>query len=197
MIKKIKVEIKVFIKEFKENFISFKKDKNLKKQIPNLITFLRLLLLPIILILIVLDNLLMAGILTIIAVLTDLFDGFFARKFDAVSKFGGRLDSISDKIFAVFILIALTFKNYWLIIPVLLDVIIGISNSLFVIKGRDVKTSIIGKVKTLFLNILICSLFFTHLTAVSLLINPLLVVVVALQLITLFFYLKTHLKKGH
>ena len=49
-----------------------------------------------------------AGILFIIAVVSDLLDGMLARRWDAVSKFGKFFDSIADKLLcnAVIIMMA-------------------------------------------------------------------------------------------
>ncbi len=190
--KNLEKEIAVFIDEAKVNFKSVYNFKSFKKQIPNLITFSRILFLPFIIFFIFQNSLITAGVLAIIAVLTDMFDGFFARKFDAVTSFGAKLDSVSDKIFTIFILSALVFINYLIIIPIFLDVLIGFLNSYLVILGRNVKTIKIGRIKTLFLSILLCSLFFTNVGYLNYLINPLLIIVILLQTITLYCYFKKY-----
>ncbi len=190
MKKKLNDELYLFVQEFKKNIFSI--NKNFKAQIPNLITLIRLILLPFIIFHIFLENFLFAGVLTIIAVFSDLFDGFFARKFNVVTSFGGKLDSISDKIFTIFILAALIHINYYIIIPILLDIIIGIVNGYFVLQGKNVKTSRIGKIKTLFLGILICSLFFTDYLFINSIIQVTLIIVILLQLITLFYYFRKY-----
>ena len=74
----------------------------------NLITFSRIFLGGVIFLLLALsDEYLLALILFYIASLTDWFDGYLARKYNAVSQFGEILDPIADKILIVFIFFAL------------------------------------------------------------------------------------------
>lgn len=62
------------------------------------------------------DGYSMALILFIIAGITDYFDGYLARKYDAVSKLGIILDPIADKILIVFVLFGLAINlNSYLI----------------------------------------------------------------------------------
>ena len=53
---------------------------------------------------------------------SDWFDGYLARKYNCVSKIGGILDSISDKIFVCITMILLTIMTpvWFIIIPVLI-----------------------------------------------------------------------------
>ena len=70
----------------------------------NLITFSRIFLGGVIFLILALsDKYLLALILFYIASLTDWFDGYLARKYNAVSQFGEILDPIADKILIVFI----------------------------------------------------------------------------------------------
>ena len=54
------------------------------------------------------DEYLLILILFFIAGLSDYFDGFFARKYNATSEIGEILDPIADKILIIFILITLS-----------------------------------------------------------------------------------------
>jgi CDP-diacylglycerol--glycerol-3-phosphate 3-phosphatidyltransferase len=74
----------------------------------NLLTFSRILLAAIIFLLLMSsDGYLMAFVLFFIAGITDYFDGYFARKYNAVSELGEILDPIADKILILFILFGL------------------------------------------------------------------------------------------
>ena len=73
----------------------------------NLVTFMRLALLPVIAALYLLDFKLIAMILFVVAALTDFVDGWIARKFNLVSDLGKLLDPIADKL--------LTFLGFLLI----------------------------------------------------------------------------------
>ena len=74
----------------------------------NFITITRMLLAPIILFFLILGNYLVCIILFFFAGLTDYFDGYLARKYNAVSQMGEILDPIADKILIVFLLIGLS-----------------------------------------------------------------------------------------
>ena len=74
----------------------------------NLLTFSRILLAAIIFLLLMSsDGYLMAFVLFFIAGITDYFDGYFARKYNAVSQLGEILDPIADKILILFVLFGL------------------------------------------------------------------------------------------
>ena len=74
-----------------------------------MLTVLRIILAIVIFILLMnKDGYIFALILFIIAGLTDYFDGFFARKYNATSEIGEILDPIADKILIIFILFSLS-----------------------------------------------------------------------------------------
>ena len=61
--------------------------------------------------------------LYLIAGLTDILDGFLARRWDVESKFGARLDSLADFVFVL----AVGYKLFpWLKLPTALWILIGI-----------------------------------------------------------------------
>ena len=75
----------------------------------NLLSFARIIIAIIIFSFLALENYyILALALFFIAGLTDYFDGFFARKYNATSQIGEILDPIADKILIVFILITLS-----------------------------------------------------------------------------------------
>ena len=81
----------------------------------NFLTFLRIFISLIIFALLIQDNYyLLAFILFFIAGLTDYFDGFLARKYNASSQIGEILDPIADKILIVFLFFgfALNLSSY-------------------------------------------------------------------------------------
>lgn len=81
-----------------------------KKYIPNIVTLTRIVCTLIIVILFYFDSKLhsiFSASLFLLASATDFFDGYFARKFNAQSKFGAVFDHISDKILIVVVLIML------------------------------------------------------------------------------------------
>lgn len=85
----------------------------------NLITFLRLILLPIILVLLLNNTPLSSFIsllLFLLIILSDLLDGYVARRQHVISKFGSFLDPISDKLIVYALLLLFSVKDNWLLI---------------------------------------------------------------------------------
>ena len=80
--------------------------------LPNILTFLRLVLAPALIIFLIIDKTDSAKFLGmfvfIVIIATDFFDGYLARKYNAVTQIGEILDPIADKILIVFILFALS-----------------------------------------------------------------------------------------
>jgi CDP-diacylglycerol--glycerol-3-phosphate 3-phosphatidyltransferase len=76
-----------------------------QKNIPNILTFSRLLCCPIWLILFYFDYYYLSLILVIYSAISDYLDGFLARKLNSISKIGKTLDPIADKIFTCTVLI--------------------------------------------------------------------------------------------
>lgn len=93
-----------------------------------------------------------AGILFIIASLTDFLDGYIARKYNMITDFGKLMDAIADKILVNPVLIILSAQGFiHPIIPVVLIIRDSIVNSIKMIAARNnkvvaaIKT---GKIKT-------------------------------------------------
>ena len=66
--------------------------------IPNVLTLVRLLLIPVVVLLAVRDQMIWGGITFILVCMTDLLDGYIARKYHMVSKVGIWLDPVADKL---------------------------------------------------------------------------------------------------
>ena len=71
------------------------------KKIPNILSILRIVLIPLVAWLILFDYFLYALITTLIIAISDFLDGFIARVFNAESEIGSYLDSIADKAFII------------------------------------------------------------------------------------------------
>lgn len=85
-------------------------DLNLWQKLPNWLTYIRLGLIPIFVLLMLDPSRLMVDLATlvfIIAALTDYIDGYVARRFGAISDFGKLLDPLADKILVMAALIML------------------------------------------------------------------------------------------
>ena len=81
------------------------------RQIPNILTLMRLVAAPIVAVIITISTeplyALIALLLFAIASATDWLDGYLARKWESVSGFGRMLDPIADKLMVIIILAAL------------------------------------------------------------------------------------------
>ena len=107
--------------------------KNFAKHIPNILTMSRFVFIPFIVATIVNKQFLPAFILLTISGITDILDGFIARKFNFISNFGKLIDPLADKATQLFTLVSLSIIDIipWWILGVIffkeLIMIIGAS----------------------------------------------------------------------
>ena len=86
--------------------------------IPNLLSFFRILLIPVIIRLYVYHgDLELTAAVIILSGLTDILDGFIARKFGMVSDFGKALDPLADKLTQIAVLFCLLTRFPLIILP--------------------------------------------------------------------------------
>ena len=79
--------------------------------LPNLITFLRLVLVPVMAFCLGSGAYAAAAIIFLVAALSDLADGYIARRFAMVSKLGAFLDPIADKLNMFFATVLLAWEE--------------------------------------------------------------------------------------
>lgn len=93
-----------------------------------------------------------AGVLFVVASLTDFVDGHIARKYNMVTDFGKMLDAIADKVLVNAILIILASTGFIsAIIPVIIvvrDIVVDTIKMVAGNKGRVVAAIYTGKIKT-------------------------------------------------
>jgi cardiolipin synthase len=77
------------------------------KNLPNILTLVRIAIIPLVVLALLGGFNHIALVLFIIAGITDYFDGYFARKYKVESKFGAMLDPIADKLLVAAVLIFL------------------------------------------------------------------------------------------
>ena len=110
------------------------------KHVPNILTIIRLLLIPIIIFYIFTGNYILAFVFFTISGLTDIADGFIARKFNLISNFGKLMDPLADKLTQIATLTSLVLTNIipiWILLIVLLKEFIMICGASF-LYGKDV-----------------------------------------------------------
>ena len=128
--------------------------------IPNVLSFFRLLLIPIITWLYIKKkNYYMTVIVLGLSGLTDVIDGIIARKFNMISDFGKAFDPIADKLTQIIVLFCLVFRFDFMIVPLILliikEVFAGITGLLTIKKTHQVHGAVWhGKTTTVCLYIL-------------------------------------------
>ena len=92
------------------------------RHIPNILSGIRILLIPFFVWQMALDNTLAAAIILLVSGATDLLDGFLARRYNWVSDLGKILDPAADKLTqgAVCIMLIITMPQYWYFFALLL-----------------------------------------------------------------------------
>jgi len=163
--------------------------------LPNLITVIRILLVPIIIYLLFNDfNL--ARIVFLICMFTDVLDGFIARVFKIKTKLGAVLDPFADKILILSSYIILTHLKKipeWLFLIVLGRDILIISGwfIIYILTGlKDVKVRFLGKLSVGSQMLLILFVFFN----ISFL-NIMFYITAGITLISLIDYFCKNFKK--
>lgn len=112
-------------------------------------------------------NYIIAGVLFIIASVTDFLDGNIARKNNLVTDFGKVMDAIADKVLVNGVLIILAYNgNIPLIIPVVIitrDTVVDSIKMVAGKKGNVVAASIAGKIKTICMMVGLSLVLFSNL----------------------------------
>ncbi len=125
--------------------------------IPNVLSFLRLCLIPVI---VWLYNYRQDYLLTLLVLLlsgvTDIIDGIIARKFNMVSDFGKAFDPVADKLTQMAMLFCLVSRFPHMVIPLVLlvvkEVFTGITALISIKKTSTVKGAVWhGKLTTVYL----------------------------------------------
>jgi CDP-diacylglycerol--glycerol-3-phosphate 3-phosphatidyltransferase len=138
----------------------------LKTNIPNILTWIRIAAIPVIVWCFFSDIRYeganaarpLAGVLFGLAAITDLFDGYLARKLDQASKFGEFLDPVADKLMVATTLVLLVQSDPRITVALMAAVIIGREITVSALRewmaglgeGELVKVGFGGKLKTTF-----------------------------------------------
>lgn len=175
------------------------------KHIPNALTVLRFVFIPVIIGYIITDNYLMAFIFLTISGLTDVLDGWIARKFHFITNFGKLIDPLADKCTQILVLGALTVKGIipiWIIGIVILKEVIMIAGASF-LYGKElvVSSKWYGKLATVLLYLaIVCSLLIRQFAikvdfSLYIYILALITTVASLLMYIRAFYVQGYLKK--
>jgi len=127
--------------------------------ISNLLSFLRIFLAIPIYLYIANDNTEILLIIIFIAIVTDILDGYFARKLNQITELGKILDPFADKVCTTTAFIALTiYQDFplWITILIIGRDIFILSGSLYILKKAKTvaPSNIPGKVTVFFISVL-------------------------------------------
>lgn len=110
------------------------------KYVPNTLTVLRFILIPLILYYIFTGNYLLGFVFFTLSGITDILDGTIARKFNLISNFGKLMDPLADKLTQISVLASLVIKDIiplWILVIVVLKEFVMIMGASF-LYGKDV-----------------------------------------------------------
>lgn len=99
------------------------------------------------------------SIWTICLFLTDAIDGFLARVLKSSTFFGSSMDALSDKLLSAVACIILGLTYSIMILPIILEIAILLTNYSTYRHGGNIQSSIIGKIKTMVLDVCIVGSF--------------------------------------
>jgi cardiolipin synthase len=164
--------------------------------IPNLITLARILMVPVIVWAIASNQMRVAFALFLVAGLSDLVDGFLAKRFGMATELGAYLDPLADKAMIVSIYVALGISDIiprWLVILVVsrdIMIVAAVILSWVVDKPVKLKPLMVSKVNTV-AQVLLALLVLASLSIrfeAGIAIDILTVIVAILTLLSVVFY---------
>ena len=131
------------------------------KHVPNILTVIRFIFIPSIVVSLVYNNYALALILFTLSSLTDVLDGKIARKYNAISDFGKLMDPLADKLTQLSVLLTLAIKNVipiWIVVILVLKETVMIAGASFLYgKSLVVSSKWYGKLTTVLIYIAVVS----------------------------------------
>ena len=133
------------------------------KKIPNILTIIRLFMVPLFWWM-YFKSPVYGGIVFILACVTDVVDGYLARKLDAITKFGMLIDPLADKMMQISAVVCLFISDIfpqWIVtVIVMKELIMIISASFLVKKDVVIPATKIGKGSTVLLSVMVVYFMF-------------------------------------
>lgn len=126
--------------------------EKLKRQIPNALTVIRIILIPVFIYLSLKEQYIASLVVFVVAALTDTLDGVIARKYGFVSNFGKIVDPLADKLVVASALIMFSLWGvlYWWITAIILirEIFMTVYREVLKTKGVFLAANSYGKAKT-------------------------------------------------
>ncbi len=135
--------------------------------IPNIFTIIRLCMVPVFVFVFfsqITDHFLYASLIFVFAGITDVLDGYIARRYHLITKLGQIMDPLADKLMQLVVLACLTYEG---MIPLWIIIIYGIKESTMIFGGLFLYTqkektvipaNLYGKIATLLFYLAVLSL---------------------------------------
>lgn len=161
----------------------------MKEKIPNALTIIRIVFTPVIMLLGFTKHFYSMVIIGLLVAFTDCLDGYLARKWKVVSQTGAKLDALADKIFSISLIGCLMGQQKILIIPFVLEILIGCTNLYYHFKNTKINSLMVGKIKTcsLFATV-ICGIIIIFYTPLTTIFYGFVYTTIHLQILSLIFY---------
>lgn len=172
------------------------------KHVPNILTVVRFILIPAIIISILNEQYITAFVILTLSGLTDVLDGYIARKYNFITNFGKLIDPLADKATQVAILTTLAFKEIipmWIIIVIFVKELVLIAGASF-LYGKElvVSSKWFGKLATVLFYIAIVSSLFIRYFNFTIAFDMILYYLALLMTIfSLIMYIITFFKNGY
>ena len=141
--------------------------------VPNVLSFIRLCLIPVIILeYVFLKEYFWAAKTVVFSGLTDVVDGFIARKFNMISHVGRILDPVADKLTQIAVIACLCVRFPTMVIPLAILVVKELANGIIALSmlkktGETINSEWHGKLATVFLYMMIAAhLFWTDIPTI-------------------------------
>lgn len=175
------------------------------KYVPNILTIIRFFIIPFIIVFALQNNYIIAIIFLVISGITDVADGFIARKFNYITDFGKLMDPLADKCTQIATLLVLVIQEIipvWILVVVVIKEVILVAGASF-LYGKDlvVSSKWYGKISTvLFYIAIFCSMLIKQFQLPYTFDNYIYYIAIGLTVFSLVmywkaFYVKDFLKK--
>ncbi len=112
-----------------------------KENIPNILTIVRFILIPFIFMSVLSRQLLLALIIFTISALTDVLDGYIARKYNYITDIGKLLDPLADKLTQISLLLSLSILGilpWWIFLIVFIKELLMVVSASVLYSKKDV-----------------------------------------------------------
>ncbi len=163
--------------------------------IPNILTTIRFLLIPVFYFVYfssMENNFMISIVIFLISGITDVLDGYIARKYDMITKWGTLLDPLADKLMlltALFCLSSTKTISIWIFVLILSKEVLMILGGILLLKMRTVVSArYYGKAATLFFYLSIGVMIFNKTIG-----GYIMYIAIILTLFAFFNYLRNYL----